>query len=113
MKTTQDMLEDWGRWARGDLITTLGYSRQQLGLGSTIGMPNVPDEVAGRVDYAVAQLRVRDQRQAAVIMAYYIQGLSISQIGRALAMNRHTSSHLLCQAEAYVEGLLHGLDQAG
>ena len=110
---TQEQLANWGRWARGDTISDLGYHRLNLALGNTVGMAPPVEDSALRVESAVTLLRQRDEQMAAALVRYYVRRQDIQEMGRALGTSRKKAGDLLHRAESWVDGVMEGIRATG
>lgn len=106
--TIQDMLTEWARWHRAD--KGIGYPSRATWerlRGSSIPEPHITDDLAVRVDGAVARLRVRCPDQAEVLTQYYLARRSLSRIARTLKQDRRAAAATLKSAENAVDWILH------
>jgi len=108
----QLMLLEWARWRSIGHGVNIGYPRQtpfyRMSKASGWGakMPTITDEMGGRIDLAVARLKIRcpdgDLRWETLTDSY-LGGKTDSAIARRLRVDRRTVCSARRAAESWVE----------
>lgn len=110
---TEWLLDQWGRWSRIPECARLSYPEacNFVGLqGGSIKALQIDPDTALVVDSIVLKAGEKDPRYKDVIIGRYVMQKSLIDIARYLRTNRTGATQLLFQAEAWIDGLLHGHD---
>lgn len=114
--SVQDLLRAWARWSVADSGVHVGYPRQtafrrlaRRAGQATVALPPISDDLAARVDRAVAQLRLRsegvpDDHRWGVLTDSYLSGWSDAMIGRRRKIGRNMVRTNRVAAENWIEG---------
>jgi hypothetical protein len=117
-RSVQDLLYGWARWRWSGHGANVGYPSQaafmrearQAG-SATVRLPQLPDEVALRVDAAVSALKVRshpvkgDYRWQ-VLTDAYLSGWTDRLVARKRHISRSTARTARLAAESWIEGYM-------
>lgn len=103
---TQQRLDAWGHWVRAGGVA-LGCKGVNLAVGGTVSLPTCSDDVAMRVDRAVARLKKRDPEMGRVLVMAYLSQFSLARIARESGMgSRERIRYVLGAAEAWVDAVM-------
>ena len=109
----QQILTDWGRWAKSGGVD-VGYPhstpfyRPSKSAGWGAKTPLIHDDMACRVDMAVAMLELRcrnrrEDRRYTMLEGVYLKRIPVYQLAEKYRMDRRTASSALRAAESWVD----------
>lgn len=110
MSDIRTLLENWGRWNRGEV----GPLSPRCGIaiimaenvGTVVGVAPANDEDAGLVERVMRVLKQRKPDHYAVLHAYYVKSLSSRQIAKGSPYSDRMVYDMLKAGEAWVEGAM-------
>ena len=110
MNDVKSLLENWGRWNRGEV----GPASPKCGIaiimaqnvGAVVGLAPANDDDAGLVERVMRVLKQRKPEHYAVLHAYYVKQLSTRQIAKCSPYSDRMAFDMLKSGEAWVEGAL-------
>ena len=94
--STEWLLEQWALWAYEG--NALGYPKADIWakqLGSSVPEPTIEDDIAGRVDQAVARLKKKNPEVCEAVVRYFLRRQNYSDIERGMKLGRNKGAELV------------------
>ncbi|GJL37381.1 antitermination protein [Enterobacter hormaechei] len=114
MRDIQMVLERWGTWAAGG-SANIGYPRTAAGLSRLLpasrqGKPSCCDDDGMFINEAMIRLKAKDKYLCSLLEWYYIDGLTVRELGIKTGTSYNTVSIRIQNAESFIDGILCALD---
>lgn len=109
IRTTEWLLEQWGRWAyhnRGLALDYPGIEPYTKMRGSILPEPAIADDQAISVDEAVCKLLCAHPGEGKALALYYLVSPSYRRIGRLMGCSDKAAASLVRAGRMYVDGVL-------